>query len=259
MKNLRPAFTLIELLVVISIIALLIAILLPALGAARSTAREMQCRSNLKQWGVMFHAYATDNKDRPVDSWQTVGNEPGLSGPGTHWYVYLRDYAGDESLVLSCPTAGAPANPIPTGSWGESSKNWFPGPNHDGLEEDHIGGYGYNNWFEESIFTRGNPEWFEKLSDVERNTETPVFMDAAWADIGFIRATMVMPPDLTLPSTGTSYLNRTAMSRHGAGKNTQSLNSGMHYSMADGSTNFVPLNEIFSLYWYNEFPVRDTY
>ncbi|MFN3165528.1 MAG: prepilin-type N-terminal cleavage/methylation domain-containing protein [Phycisphaeraceae bacterium] len=58
----RRAFTLIELLVVISIIALLIAILLPALGAARSSAQLAVCKSNMKQWGIAFTGYAAENK-----------------------------------------------------------------------------------------------------------------------------------------------------------------------------------------------------
>ena len=59
----RKGFTLIELLVVISIIALLIAILLPSLGAARESAKRAQCSSNLRQHGIGTFAYATDNKD----------------------------------------------------------------------------------------------------------------------------------------------------------------------------------------------------
>jgi prepilin-type N-terminal cleavage/methylation domain-containing protein len=59
----RRAFTLIELLVVISIIALLIAILLPALGAARTSARQLQSTTQLRGMQQGFHIYGVDNKD----------------------------------------------------------------------------------------------------------------------------------------------------------------------------------------------------
>jgi prepilin-type N-terminal cleavage/methylation domain-containing protein/prepilin-type processing-associated H-X9-DG protein len=67
MMHRRPgqhAFTLIELLVVISIIALLVGILLPALGAARKTAQRAVCLSNQRQIGVAMMSYATNNDDR---------------------------------------------------------------------------------------------------------------------------------------------------------------------------------------------------
>lgn len=59
----REAFTLIELLVVISIIALLIAILLPALESSRKNAQRIACASNVRQFVIAMSAYATDNHD----------------------------------------------------------------------------------------------------------------------------------------------------------------------------------------------------
>ncbi|WP_428387675.1 type II secretion system protein [Mucisphaera sp.] len=95
----RQAFTLIELLVVISIIALLIGILLPALGAARRTAQDVACLSNQRQLGIAFFGYATEHKGFNPPSFVSavVASQPanGLSsyGPsGTEWSLLLQSY-----------------------------------------------------------------------------------------------------------------------------------------------------------------------
>jgi prepilin-type N-terminal cleavage/methylation domain-containing protein len=76
------AFTLIELLVVISIIAVLISILLPALALAREAGKKTVCMSNMKQIGAAMRTYLTDNTNLP---WTYVHSD-GQFFPGIGWY-----------------------------------------------------------------------------------------------------------------------------------------------------------------------------
>lgn len=141
----QKAFTLIELLVVISIIALLIAILLPVLNAARKSARNTQCKSNLHQMINAEMAFVSDNKSRFTES-STWVDSYGIAVSG---YLTssgdpsditeirdgtLYDYLAQADAAYRCPIGEEVLDPsnLPTGAASDRyvrtySKNVFAG------------------------------------------------------------------------------------------------------------------------------------
>ena len=96
MESIRPAqrrhgFTLVELLVVIAIIGILVALLLPAIQAAREAARRTQCTNNLKQLGLGFHNYESSYKGFPPRRWADVNQ--GYTGWGTFILPFIEEQA----------------------------------------------------------------------------------------------------------------------------------------------------------------------
>lgn len=100
--NMNSAFTLIELLVVISIISLLIAILLPALGAARKSSQTVSCATNQRQIGLAMLAYAADYGDHLPTSFMasSITGDPWWTQP---WSYRLIPYVNCKMDSSSTP------------------------------------------------------------------------------------------------------------------------------------------------------------
>jgi prepilin-type N-terminal cleavage/methylation domain-containing protein len=230
----RRAFTLIELLVVIAVIALLMAILLPALQRVRKQVKAVACRSNLREWSLVLAMYTNEHDGRFF-----LAGRFTMSG-GTAWPYQLRQYRPDSNDLLLCPAARthevrtdvALAFPTVRDSLGSTSTAWKI--RTDRPELTFSGSYGFNSGligFYEDEF-RGNRHH-------SSNAQRPYLLDCIFTDADPVDVFDKPPPyeDAVGPFADMSYF---CIDRHSAGINAVFL---------DSSVRKVGLKELWTLRW----------
>ncbi len=254
-RRTQNAFTLIELLVVIAIIAILAAMLLPALASAKLRAQNIKCASNLKQIDLAYIMYVGDTAGdkSPLQAWNDPGYTNGV------WLNALIAYQANCAAVRLCPVAAdtnKPANSNGQSNYGTAERAW------QGWKTS--GSYAFNS----ALYGDPNYNWyacFQKVSNVKHPTETPAFMDASWVD-GWVFS----PP---LPTVGvadlyngkTGAFNANAwglgifgLARHGSkspGSAPRSVAAGsplpgsVNTAMVDGHVEAMKLNDANKYYW----------
>jgi prepilin-type N-terminal cleavage/methylation domain-containing protein/prepilin-type processing-associated H-X9-DG protein len=245
-RPLRAAgFTLVELLVVIAIIAVLIGILLPTLGRARRSAREVACMSNLRQLATAMMTYADAHKGNTM---------PIAFEQGEYWHHKLafqlgdRQYAADPNnpnrlmyKMMRCPETD---NNEPTG-WGNAFTRWTYG--------DGSGSYGLNLWLlPKGLYANQFPltKAFAKLSSVKQSSETPMVLDSIWVGGWPDNQDQVLPD---IDTGWGQHANGYFMGRFCIDRHRHAIN----VAFVDGSVKRVELQDLWKLHWHRQSAPKD--
>jgi prepilin-type N-terminal cleavage/methylation domain-containing protein/prepilin-type processing-associated H-X9-DG protein len=257
----RGAFTLIELLVVISIVAMLMALLVPALSRARKQARAVACQSNQKQWGLHFATFASENDGRLVQ-WRSRGSltdpeynvpEPGENGSWLWWgpgYMAVSLAHSTTVKMRLCPMARRPSSDafgpeeydalgIPS-LIGGTFLAWGRFFQTTDLQANY-GSYGLNAWHYYGGYDESSslPEAWQ-TAYVRGADRVPVMLDSTQS-LTEVRADLIPPANDSVPiaSHTTSCINR--------------HNGAVNGLFMDWSVREVGLKELWTLKWHREY------
>jgi prepilin-type N-terminal cleavage/methylation domain-containing protein/prepilin-type processing-associated H-X9-DG protein len=172
----QRGFTLIELLVVIAIIAILAALLLPALAKAKTRAQRVACLNNLKQMDIAYRMYQDDFGGVGIDYFDNSGNN-------ALWMGTLAAYYGTAHQIVFCPTASTRGTV--TTSKGDAQSSWRWTANNIDFD---FGSYAINGWLygdspiHGGATTVNKAGYFVKEATVQSPSLTPAFYDSIWVD-----------------------------------------------------------------------------
>lgn len=245
----KTAFTLTELMIVIGLIALLAALLLPVLGRMRAASGSVRCAANLRQMTTAWAIYTSDSQGQFMD--YAFYASPNSGSAWNKYWPGMLDQAAVRGQAILCPAA-VDANPTDANfGYGSATTAWTGNaPNSPNgsvirLDADHYreSSYGFNRYLTSGPFCGfAGP----RVSNVRRVCETPVFLDAAYADVyplnGSEAAPVTSPPNLrgdALTRTSPSHW-LFLLARHGRGVNV---------AMADGSVRWLPAEDTYTLAW----------